>query len=39
MQKRVSLDVTLNVFQKDDNKDFQLVQNLTMGDADFNQFI
>ena len=33
------LDVKLKVFKKDDNKEFQLVQNLTMGEADFNQFI
>ena len=25
--------------QKDDNKEFRLVQNLTMGEADFNQFM
>ena len=33
------LDVKLKVFKKDDNKEFQLVQNLTMGEADFNQFM
>ena len=33
------LDVKLNVFKKDDNKDFRLVQNLTLGEADFNQFM
>ena len=33
------MDVKLNVFKKDDNKAFRLVQNLTMGEADFNQFI
>ena len=33
------LDVKLNVFKKVDNKDFRLVQNLTIGDADFNQFM
>ena len=33
------LDVKLKVFKKDDNKDFRLIQNLTMGEADFNQFI
>ena len=33
------LDVKLKAFKKDDNKDFQLVQNLTMGQADFNQFM
>ena len=27
------------VFKKDDNKEFQLVQNLTMGEAAFNQFM
>ena len=26
-------------FQEDDNKEFRLVQNLTMGEADFNQFM
>ena len=33
------LDVKLKVFKKDDNKEFRLVQNLTVGDADFNQFV
>ena len=33
------LDVKLKVFKKDENKQFQLAQNLTMGEADFNQFI
>ena len=33
------LDVKLNVFKKDDKKEFRLVQNLTMGEADFNQFL
>ena len=33
------LDVKLKVFRKDDKKDFRLVQNLTMGEADFNQFM
>ena len=33
------LDVKLKVFKKDDNKKFRLVQNLTMGEADFNQFM
>ena len=33
------LDVKLNVFRKDDTKEFRLVQNLTMGEADFNQFM
>ena len=33
------LDVKLKVFKKDDNKELPLVQNLTMGGADFNQFM
>ena len=33
------LDVKLKVFKRDKNKQFQLAQNLTMGVADFNQFI
>ena len=33
------LDVKLKVFEKDDNKEFRLVQNPTMGEADFNQFM
>ena len=33
------LDVKLKLFKKDDNKEFRLVQNLTMGEADFNQFM
>ena len=33
------LDVKLKVFKKDDNKEFRLVQKLTMGEADFNQFM
>ena len=33
------LDVKLKVFKKDNNKEFRLVQNLTMGEADFNQFM
>ena len=33
------LHVNLNVFKEDDNKYFQLVQNLTMGEADFNQLM
>ena len=33
------LDVKLKVFKKDDKVDFCLVQNLTMREADFNQFI
>ena len=33
------LDVTLKIFKKNDNKEFRLAQNLTMGEADFNQFM
>ena len=33
------LDVKLNVFKKVDNREFQPVQNLTMGEANFNQFM
>ena len=33
------LDVKLEVFRKDDKKEFRLVQNLTRGGADFNQFM
>ena len=33
------LDVKLKVFKKDDNKEFRPVQNLTMGEADFKQFM
>ena len=33
------LDVKLKVFKRDENKQFRLAQNLTMGEADFNQFI
>ena len=33
------MDVWLNVFKKDDSKEFRLVEILTMGKADFNQFI
>ena len=33
------LDVKLKVFRKDDKKEFRLVQNLTIGEADFNQFL
>ena len=33
------LDVKLKVFRKDDKKEFRLVQNLTMGEADFNHFM
>ena len=28
----------LKVFKKDENKEFRVAQNLTMGDAEFNQF-
>ena len=31
------LDVKLKAFKKDDKIEFRLVQNLTMGEADFNQ--
>ena len=34
-----NLDVKLKVFRKDDKKEFRLVQNLTMGEADFNKFM
>ena len=30
------LDVKLKILRKDDKKEFRLVQNLTMGEADFN---
>ena len=33
------MDVKLKVFRKDDKEEFRLVQNLTMGEADFNQFM
>ena len=33
------LDVKLKVFMKVDKKSFRLVQNLTMGEADFYQFM
>ena len=33
------LAVKLKVFRKDDKKEFRLVQNFTMGEADFNQFM
>ena len=33
------LDVKFKIFKKDDNKEFQLVQNLTMREGDFNQFM
>ena len=32
-------DVKLKVFKKDENKEFRLAQNLTMGEADLNQLI
>ena len=33
------LDVKLKVFKKDENKQFRLAENFTMGEAEFNQFI
>ena len=33
------LDVKLKVFKKNDKRKFRLVQNLTMGEADFKQFM
>ena len=33
------MDVKLKVFKKDDKKEFGLVQNFTMGEANFNQFL
>ena len=33
------LDVKLKVFRKDDKKEFRMVQNLRMGEVDFNQFM
>ena len=33
------LDVKLKVFKKDENKEIRLFQNLSMGQADFNQFM
>ena len=33
------LDVKLNVSKEDDNEEFRLVQNLTMEEAGFNQFM
>ena len=33
------LDAKLEVIKKDDNKEFRVAQNLTMGEADFNQFM
>ena len=31
------LDLKLKVFKEDDSKELQILQNLTMGEADFNQ--
>ena len=36
---KTDLEVKLKVFEKDANKQFRLTQNLTMREADFNQFI
>ena len=33
------LDVKLKILRKDDKKEFQLNKNLTIGEADFNQFM
>ena len=33
------LDVKLKIFKKDNNKELRLVQNLTIREADFNQFM
>ena len=33
------MDVKLKVFKEDDNKEFRLAQDLTMGEVDFNQFM
>ena len=33
------LDVKLKVFKRDENKHFRLAQTLTMGEADFNEFV
>ena len=33
------LDVTLKVFEKDENAEFHLAQKMTMGETEFNQFI
>ena len=33
------LDLKLKVFKRDENKQFRLAQNLTMGEVDFNQFV
>ena len=32
------MDVKLKVFKKDENRQFLLAQNLTIGEADFSQF-
>ena len=34
----LNMDLKLKVFKRDENKQFPLAQNLTMGEADFNQF-
>ena len=44
VQKRFQLlvqlyTIKLKVFRKNDKKEFRLTQNLTMGEADFNQFM
>ena len=33
------MDVKLKMFKKDDNKEFRLVQNLTVGEANFNHLM
>ena len=33
------MEVKLKMFKQDENKQFRLAENLTMGEADFNQFI
>ena len=33
------LDVKLEIFKKNDNKEFRLVESLTMGEAEFKQFM
>ena len=33
------LEVKFKVFRRDDNKEFRLIQNLRMGEVDFNQFM
>ena len=35
----IYLDIKLKVFRKGDKKEFRLAQNLTIGEADFNQFM